>query len=333
MNTPKDYLCPITLELMGTPVILIEDGRSYEKHALERWLHNHDTSPITNKVLKRKDFILNINLKNAIEDFREKQAKLQLCETLSNAIEIKSGRLPSDFQHGNYPQLRIKICMLGNSGVGKTSIVQHLRFQDQISKQGYVATVGPDIITLHLESLFEDRYAVVIHIFDLPGELQWKDVWKNHYQCHGAILVCNVAESETMSAIENEWYPRLQQYGFPEFESTLLCNKIDLAEDFEDQIFKDAERFSTNNNLSLFYTSALTGKNVKSMFNQLVLCILNNRSLMTQLKENAYGTAGPDNSRQESNTQQITGGLEHVTLNKQTTRKKKNKQAKDSSCC
>ncbi|CAF4368108.1 unnamed protein product, partial [Rotaria magnacalcarata] len=47
MNTPKDYLCPITLEIMDLPVILIEDGRSYEKRELQRWLQNHNTSPTT----------------------------------------------------------------------------------------------------------------------------------------------------------------------------------------------------------------------------------------------------------------------------------------------
>ncbi|CAF1607584.1 unnamed protein product, partial [Didymodactylos carnosus] len=73
---------------MDLPVILIEDGRSYEKRELQRWLANHNTSPTTNKVLTSKQFIVNINLKNAIEEFREKQAKAQHFEILSDTLEI-----------------------------------------------------------------------------------------------------------------------------------------------------------------------------------------------------------------------------------------------------
>lgn len=286
MDIPKDYLCPITLQLMEIPVILIEDGRSYEKHALERWLENHNTSPITNNILKSKAFIVNISLKSVIEEFRDKQRDAHKYESLSTALVINTGKLPPELQDTKYPQLKIKICLLGDSAVGKSTLIRDLQFGNRISKEGYKATLGPDIVVLHLDRLFEDRYAVVIHVFDLPGETKWRDLWKSQYQCHGVILVCNVTCPETMKSIEEGWYPALEKYGFEEFEGVVLCNKIDLAKDSEGQIFKDAERFSTRNDLSLFHTSGLTGKNVKAMFNQLILSILNSRALLAKLKGN-----------------------------------------------
>jgi len=339
MDTPKDYLCPITLQLMDMPVILIEDGRSYEKRELQRWLQNHNTSPTTNKDLKCKDFVINISLKNAIEEFREKQTKARHYEALTNTLLIKTGGLPTEFQDKKYSQLRIKICLLGNTAVGKTTIVRHLQFQDRISKGEYLATIGPDIVPLHLDRLFEDRFAVVINVFDLPGDIRHKDVWKHQYQCHGAILVCDITTPSTMKDIEDGWYPTLKKHGFYEFEGVVLCNKIDLAKDSEDQIFKDAERFSTKNNLSLFYTSALTGKNIKTMFNQLVLCILNNRALLAQLKENTRGTGSAGNTKQRDNAPSITIEPDDIILNEKTKGKRKpkgkkgNEQKKDSSCC
>ncbi|CAF3287350.1 unnamed protein product [Rotaria socialis] len=328
MNTPKDYLCPITLEIMDLPVILIEDGRSYEKRELQRWLQNHNTSPTTNKVLKNKDFIINISLKNAIEEFREKQIKAQHCETLSHTLEIKPGGLPQEFQNTIYSPLRIKICLLGDSYVGKTSIVKHLQFQNRVSKTEYVTTCGPDVVPLHLNRLFDDHYAVSIHVYDLPGELKWKDVWKSQYKCHGAIFVCNVTDHKTLISIENEWYPALKTYGFDLFEGVLLCNKIDVGEDFEDQIFKDAHRFSTNNDLSLFHTSAITGKNIQAMFNHLVLSILSNRLLLNQLKQNTGSTSNTKNRHNERSTIVNT---ENIVL----TEKRKRDQGKGnkSECC
>ena len=64
-----------------------------------------------------------------------------------------------------------------------------------------------------------------------------------------------------------------------------MCNKIDLETEYDEKIFEDAERFSMKNNLPSFHTSGLTGKNVRVMFNQLVLSILNNRALLAKLKE------------------------------------------------
>ncbi|CAF1205295.1 unnamed protein product [Rotaria magnacalcarata] len=285
MNIPNDYLCPITLEIMNIPVILIEDGRSYEKTALERWLINNNTSPMTNKVLKSKEFIINISLKNAIEEFREKQTKSQHYQEVSTALEIKTGALPQKFKDKKYCQLLIKICLLGDRYVGKTSILKYLQFQDQISNKVYAATVGPDMATLHLNRLFKNRYAVSIVLFDLPGETKWRDLWKSQYQCHGAILVCDVTNPKTLRNIEESWYPALKEYGYDIFEGVTLCNKSDLTEDLKDEIYKDAEQFSIRNNMPLFYTSAITGKNVQIMFNQLVLSILNNNVLVNRLKE------------------------------------------------
>ena len=36
-DTPKDYLCPITLEIMIVPVVAA-DGHSYEREAIREWL-------------------------------------------------------------------------------------------------------------------------------------------------------------------------------------------------------------------------------------------------------------------------------------------------------
>ena len=310
---------------MDVPVILIEDGHSYEKQALERWLHNNNTSPMTNNVLKSKDFIVNISLKNAIEEFRERQLKAQNCGSSLIPLSVRTGKLPQSLRHKNLPQLRIKICLLGDPGVGKTTLAHDLQFGNDIPKEIYAPTMGPDLITLHLDRLFEDLYAVIINVFDLPGHHQWKDVWKSHYQCHGAIFVCDVSCSSTMKSIEEGWYPTLEKYGFDEFESVLLCNKIDLAKDSDGKIFRDAEQFSTKNNLSVFHTSGLTGKNVKLMFNQLVLSILHNPALSAKLKERIDGRNDDRSMTQEKSTSLP------IELNNKTVEEEK--KTENSGCC
>ncbi|EKX45487.1 hypothetical protein GUITHDRAFT_53147, partial [Guillardia theta CCMP2712] len=45
---PADFLCPISMEVMKDPVIAM-DGHSYERQNIERWLEDHNTSPLTNQ--------------------------------------------------------------------------------------------------------------------------------------------------------------------------------------------------------------------------------------------------------------------------------------------
>lgn len=43
---PGRFLCPITLEIMSDPVIVMS-GQIYERSAIERWLVDHDRCPVT----------------------------------------------------------------------------------------------------------------------------------------------------------------------------------------------------------------------------------------------------------------------------------------------
>ncbi|CAF1177076.1 unnamed protein product [Adineta ricciae] len=63
------FICPITHELMNDPVI-DPDGNSYERKAIEAWLHSHGTSPITRAPLAVTDLRPNRALKAAISEYR-----------------------------------------------------------------------------------------------------------------------------------------------------------------------------------------------------------------------------------------------------------------------
>lgn len=61
------FLCPILYQKMKDPVICC-DGHTYEREAIEKWLEDNNTSPLTNKVLTSKKLTTNYALKNAIEE-------------------------------------------------------------------------------------------------------------------------------------------------------------------------------------------------------------------------------------------------------------------------
>eukprot|EP01123_Difflugia_compressa_P010127 TRINITY_DN3615_c0_g1_i1.p1 TRINITY_DN3615_c0_g1~~TRINITY_DN3615_c0_g1_i1.p1 ORF type:complete len:255 (-),score=30.37 TRINITY_DN3615_c0_g1_i1:51-752(-) len=63
------FTCPITHEIMTDPVLLIESGVTYERSAIEQWLKNHNTDPLTNITLTSKQIVPVISLRNAINEW------------------------------------------------------------------------------------------------------------------------------------------------------------------------------------------------------------------------------------------------------------------------
>jgi len=71
VDIPKDFLCPITLEMMENPVIAA-DGHSYEKAAIVHWLEmGHRNSPLNGDRLKHDTLKDNLTLKKTIIDSKE----------------------------------------------------------------------------------------------------------------------------------------------------------------------------------------------------------------------------------------------------------------------
>lgn len=74
VEEPQEYVCIITQELMENPVIA-EDGYSYEKEAIQRWMREHrNQSPMTRQVMDPNKLIDNRNLKDAIETYKAQLA-------------------------------------------------------------------------------------------------------------------------------------------------------------------------------------------------------------------------------------------------------------------
>ncbi len=65
-DLPNELMCPITMKLMMDPVIL-RDGHTYERKAIERWLKKENRSPKTNQALETKDVLPNYLAKALID--------------------------------------------------------------------------------------------------------------------------------------------------------------------------------------------------------------------------------------------------------------------------
>jgi len=70
MSIPQSFICPITHDIMGEPVIA-PDGYTYDKDAIITWLSNHNTSPITKQYMTVSQLVPNRALKDSIDEYKK----------------------------------------------------------------------------------------------------------------------------------------------------------------------------------------------------------------------------------------------------------------------
>jgi len=67
---PPSFSCPISRQCMRDPVVL-SDGHSYERSYIQRWLQQHNTSPVSGAPLESIVVFANHALRNAIQEYFE----------------------------------------------------------------------------------------------------------------------------------------------------------------------------------------------------------------------------------------------------------------------
>lgn len=74
---PKSFICPLSLEIMREPVILVATGSTYERYMISQWFLKEDSQqnelidPSTKKPIETAQLIDNRALRNTIEDWRK----------------------------------------------------------------------------------------------------------------------------------------------------------------------------------------------------------------------------------------------------------------------
>jgi hypothetical protein len=66
------FLCPILCDVMKDPVC-VSSGNTYERSAIEKWLQDHDTNPMTGARLANKRLVPNTRLKQQISQWEADQ--------------------------------------------------------------------------------------------------------------------------------------------------------------------------------------------------------------------------------------------------------------------
>ena len=159
--------------------------------------------------------------------------------------------------------IEIKICLLGDVNVGKTSIAS--RYCKNTFSDLYINTIGgayqQQSVTLN------NGTKIRLHIWDTSGQDRFRSMTNLYYQdAQVAILTYDVTNEESLESL-NYWLEQLNNK--VEVDNMILClagNKIDVEASKKVISTSKGKAFAEENNMIFFETSAKTGAGIKELF-------------------------------------------------------------------
>lgn len=173
--------------------------------------------------------------------------------------------------------LKKKVVLLGDSAVGKTSLIR--RFVFDKFEDAYITTIGSKVTKKEMMvSKGSKDTKLTLMIWDVLGREGYAATHaKTFAGVHGAFLVADFTRRETLISLERYWIPLLLKV-VGNVPLVFVCNKSDLVDEIAFEP-KEMKKISSRYNIGLedslshiktcYSTSAKTGENVENTFESL----------------------------------------------------------------
>jgi len=164
-------------------------------------------------------------------------------------------------------QYEIKIVLLGDPAVGKSSLVQRFcvgKFEDK-----YKITIGGAYLQKDVK--LKNGDTLKLHIWDTGGQEKFRSMASLYYKdAVAAILVYDVSNPETLDSLDY-WINELNNNADNKnLIFSIAGNKCDLPNDVKKISYNEGKNFCKEKNVPIFNeTSAKTGSGVKELFTSL----------------------------------------------------------------
>ncbi len=163
----------------------------------------------------------------------------------------------------------VKVLLLGDSGVGKTSLM--MRFSDNEFNQNLMSTAGVDFKVRYLEDKENpDRFGrqrIKCQIWDTAGQERFHVITRTYYRgSHGIALVYDATNEQSFAQI-NYWMNNIKNHASKEVSVVLFGNKIDLPN--RKISYEQGKAVADQYGCQFYETSAKDGTNVLQAFEAL----------------------------------------------------------------
>ncbi|XP_039293103.1 ras-related protein Rab-37 isoform X2 [Nilaparvata lugens] len=162
------------------------------------------------------------------------------------------------------PEVEIahKTILLGDSGVGKTSLLVQFN-TGKFQSGNFSATVG---IGFTNKVVTVDDSKIKLQIWDTAGQERFRSVTHAYYRDAHALLLLYDVSSKTSFDNIRAWLGEIKEYAHDDVVIMLLGNKADCPSSERLVRREDGERLAREYNVPFMETSAKTGLNVELAF-------------------------------------------------------------------
>lgn len=162
-------------------------------------------------------------------------------------------------------QISKKVILIGNFGVGKTSLIR--QYVHQKFSEDYLTTLG---VKIDKKVIALENAEINIIIWDIAGEVSQTKVPKSYYLGAGGIIyVLDVSRPSSFQYVKED--VDYVNSVLPNIPMCIAANKRDLINDEEFKLLPTLLPVVPD-----FYTSAREGYNVENLFKSMAEKILNN---------------------------------------------------------
>ena len=170
-------------------------------------------------------------------------------------------------EHNEEAEIKIKIMLLGESQIGKTSLIQ--RYVKNNFNLSYITTVGIDF---QLKQIKMNNKSIKLQIWDTAGQERFKNITKSYFHSSDGFIVGYDITSRLSFTNVSTWLKEINDNAPEEIQKILIGNKCDLNE--REVTTEEGQKLAEENGMKFFETSAKNDINVKETFESITKDIL-----------------------------------------------------------
>lgn len=126
-------------------------------------------------------------------------------------------------------QFFAKILLVGNSGVGKTSLM--MRYTEDHINLNHLPTIGVDY---KMKKMQIQNKRVNLQLWDTAGTEKYSTITRSFYKsAHGILLCYSVNDLSSFKNVSN-WLAQIKESSPDSVQVSLIANKIDVKEEDRD---------------------------------------------------------------------------------------------------
>ena len=184
----------------------------------------------------------------------------------NSKTEVLNKKKKQKKSKGNINFINIKVILVGDASVGKTSIIG--RYLNNSFNENYKCTIQAEQQTKIIKE--DEKTSIKMTIWDTVGQEKFRSITRQYYRdCQGAIVVFDLTKKISFERVK-DWYNDIKNYGNDDTVILILGNKSDLTGERELSINDIKDKLKELDEEFLYYeVSAKNGNNISMAFDKL----------------------------------------------------------------